>query len=68
MIVHEAPKSFGAGAEVLASITEGAFLSLEAPIRRVTAYDVPFPGFAREKANVPDAARVVAAARETLAY
>ena len=47
---------------------EGAFLSLEAPIRRVTAYDVPFPGFAREKANVPDAARVVAAARETLAF
>jgi pyruvate dehydrogenase E1 component beta subunit len=68
VIVHEAPKSFGPGAEVLASIMEGAFLSLEAPIRRVTAYDVPFPGFAREKANVPDAARVVAAARETLAY
>jgi pyruvate dehydrogenase E1 component beta subunit len=68
VIVHEAPKSFGAGAEVAASIMEGAFLSLEAPIRRIAAYDVPFPGFAREKANVPDAARVVAAARETLAY
>jgi pyruvate dehydrogenase E1 component beta subunit len=68
VIVHEAPRSFGPGAEVLASITEGAFLSLEAPIRRVTAYDVPFPGFAREKANVPDAPRVVAAARETLAF
>jgi pyruvate dehydrogenase E1 component beta subunit len=68
MIVHEAPKTFGPGAEVLASIMEGAFLSLEAPIRRVTAYDVPFPGFAREKANVPDVARVVAAARETLAF
>ena len=68
LVVHEAPKSFGPGAEIVASITEGAFLSLEAPIRRVTAYDVPFPGFAREKANVPDAARVVAAARATLAY
>jgi pyruvate dehydrogenase E1 component beta subunit len=68
VIVHEAPRSFGPGAEVATSITEGAFLSLEAPIRRVTAYDVPFPGFAREKANVPDASRVVAAARETLAY
>ena len=68
VVVHEAPKSFGPGAEIVASITEGAFLSLEAPIRRVTAYDVPFPGFAREKANVPDAPRVVAAARETLAY
>ena len=47
---------------------EGAFLSLEAPVNRVAAYDVPFPGFAREKANVPDVARVVAAARATLAY
>jgi pyruvate dehydrogenase E1 component beta subunit len=68
VIVHEAPRSFGAGAEIAASIMEGAFLSLEAPIRRVAAYDVPFVGFARERANVPDAARVLAAARETLNY
>jgi pyruvate dehydrogenase E1 component subunit beta len=68
VIVHEAPKSFGAGAEVAASLMEGAFLSLEAPIRRVATCDVPFVGFAREKANVPDVARVVAAARDTLAY
>ena len=52
VIVHEAPRSFGPGAE----------------IARVTAHDVPFPGFAREKANVPDVARVVAAARETLGF
>ena len=68
VIVHEAPKSFGPGAEIAASIMEGAFLSLEAPIRRVAAYDVPFVGFAREKANVPDVARVVTAARDTLAF
>jgi pyruvate dehydrogenase E1 component beta subunit len=68
LIVHEAPRSFGPGAEIAASIMEGAFLSLEAPIRRVAAYDVPFVGFAREKATVPDAARVIAAARETLAF
>jgi pyruvate dehydrogenase E1 component beta subunit len=68
VVVHEAPRSFGPGAEIAASIMEGAFLSLEAPIRRVTAYDVPFVGFARERANVPDAARVVAAIRETLAF
>ena len=47
VVVHEAPKSFGPGAEIAASIMDGAFLSLEAPIRRVTAYDVPFVGFAR---------------------
>jgi pyruvate dehydrogenase E1 component beta subunit len=68
LVVHEAPRSFGPGAEIVASIMDGAFLSLEAPIARVTAHDVPFPGFAREKGNVPDAARVVAAARETLAF
>jgi pyruvate dehydrogenase E1 component beta subunit len=68
VVVHEAPKSFGPGAEIAASIMEGAFLSLEAPIGRVAAHDIPFPGFAREKANVPDVARVVAAAREALAF
>ena len=68
VVVHEAPRSFGPGAEIAASIMDGAFLSLEAPIRRVTAYDVPFVGFAREKANVPDVPRVVAAVRETLAF
>ena len=68
VIVHEAARSFGPAAEIATSIMEGAFLSLEAPIRRVTSYDVPFPGFAREKANVPDVARVLTAARETLAY
>jgi pyruvate dehydrogenase E1 component beta subunit len=68
VVVHEAPLSFGPGAEIAASIMDGAFLSLEAPIRRVAAYDVPFVGFAREKASVPDVARVLAAARETLAF
>jgi pyruvate dehydrogenase E1 component beta subunit len=68
VVVHEAPRSFGPGAEIAASIMDGAFLSLEAPIARVTSWDVPFPGFAREKSNVPDLARVLAAARETLAF
>jgi pyruvate dehydrogenase E1 component beta subunit len=68
VVVHEAPRSFGPGAEIAASIMEGAFLSLEAPVRRVTAHDVSFVGFAREKATVPDVPRVVAAARETLAF
>ena len=68
VIVHEATRSFGPGAEIAASIMEGAFLSLEAPVRRVTAYDVPFVGFARERVQIPDVARVVAACRETLAF
>ncbi|MEK7444751.1 MAG: alpha-ketoacid dehydrogenase subunit beta [candidate division NC10 bacterium] len=61
VVVHEASRSFGPGAEIAASIMEGAFLSLEAPVRRVTAYDVPFVGFAREWVHIP-------AARDTLAY
>jgi pyruvate dehydrogenase E1 component beta subunit len=68
VVVHEAARSFGPGAEIAASVMEGAFLSLEAPVRRVTAYDVSFVGFARERAHVPDVSRVVGAARETLAY
>ena len=68
VVVHEAPRSFGPGAEIATSIMEGAFLSLEAPIRRVTASDLPFVGFARERANVPDVPRVLAACRETLAF
>jgi pyruvate dehydrogenase E1 component beta subunit len=68
VIVHEALRSFGPGAEIVASLVEGAFLSLEAPIRRVTAWDVSFVGFARERAHIPDTGRVLAAARETLAY
>ena len=68
VVIHEAPKSFGPGAEIATSIMEGAFLSLQAPIARVTGHDVPFVGFAREQANLPDVARALAAARETLAF
>ncbi len=68
VIVHEAPRSFGPGAEIATSIMEGAFLQLEAPIARVTAWDVAFVGFARERAHVPDVARVLAACRETLRF
>jgi pyruvate dehydrogenase E1 component beta subunit len=68
VVVHEALRSFGPGAEIITSITEGAFLSLEAPPVRVTANDVPFVGFAREKAHLPDVPRILAAARRTLAY
>lgn len=68
VIVHEAPRSFGPGAEIVSRLLEGAFYYLEAPIMRVTGYDVVIPYFSREKAYVPDAARIVAAARETLKH
>jgi len=43
VIVHEAPKTSGFGAEMAASVQERCFYSLEAPIERVTGWDTPFP-------------------------
>lgn len=66
VIVHEAHRSFGPGAEMIARILEKSFWYLEAPIKRVTGFDVLVPLFAREQAYLPDADRVLRAARETL--
>ena len=49
VVAHEAQRSFGVGAEVVARFVETAFLQLEAPVRRVTAFDIVYPGFARER-------------------
>jgi pyruvate dehydrogenase E1 component beta subunit len=66
VIVHEAPRSFGPGAEIATRIMEKAFYYLEAPIARVTGYDVVIPLFAHEKAYLPDVPRIVRAARKVL--
>lgn len=66
VIVHEAPRSFGTGAEIVTRIMEKAFYHLEAPIARVTGYDVLIPLFAHEKAYLPDVLRIVRAARKVL--
>ncbi len=68
VVVHEAPRACGVGAELTARIVEKAFLQLEAPVRRVTGLDIPYPGFAREKAWLPDLPRIVRAVRETLHF
>ncbi len=67
VVVHEAPRSFGPAAEIVSRLMEGAFFYLEAPIARVTGYDVIIPYFSREKWYMPNAQRIVAAARQTLA-
>jgi len=66
LVVHEAPRSFGAGAEIVARLVEQCFYHLETPVRRVTGFDVVIPLFAREKHYVPHADRIVKAAREVL--
>jgi len=69
LIVHEAPITLGFGAEVAARLADGAFPWLDAPIRRVAYPDLPVP-YAKnlEKVLLPDKEKVLAAARELLAY
>ncbi len=66
VVVHEAPRSFGPGAEIVSRLMEGAFYYLEAPIQRVAGFDIVIPLFSREKYYLPDAARIVKAVRRTL--
>ena len=66
MIIHEAPRSFGAGAEIVSRLMEKAFYYLEAPIERVTGYDIIIPLFSREKAYFPNEQRILRAARKAL--
>ena len=66
MVVHEAPRSFGPGAEIIARLVEKSFYYLETPIARVTGYDVVMPLFSREKQYLPHADRVLEAARKLL--
>jgi pyruvate dehydrogenase E1 component beta subunit len=66
VIVHEAPSNCGVGAELIARINEQALWSLEAPIARVTGYDMPYPFFAREQAYLPSVQRIVSAVRRTM--
>ncbi|WP_308910372.1 alpha-ketoacid dehydrogenase subunit beta [Pseudokordiimonas caeni] len=68
VVVTEAPLSFGPAGEIAARIAEEAFVYLEAPVNRVTGWDVPMPFFAREQSYLPDARRITNAARVTLAY
>ncbi len=68
VIVHEAPKTGGMAGELTARITEDAFLYLEAPIERVTGYDVPVPLFAREDDYLPDAERIADGIQQTLEF
>jgi pyruvate dehydrogenase E1 component beta subunit len=67
VIVHEAPKTCGFGAELVALINEKAFLYLEAPPVRVTGFDTPFP-YTLEMEYLPLAHRILPAIVETAKY
>jgi pyruvate dehydrogenase E1 component beta subunit len=68
VVIHEGPRSCGVGAEVIARIVEKCLMNLEAPVRRVTGFDVQFPYFARERTYLPNAERIAHAARDVLAF
>jgi pyruvate dehydrogenase E1 component beta subunit len=65
VVVHEAPLSAGFGAEIVATLQEEAFYSLDAPIARVAAWDTPYPPASLEGWYLPTVRRVVEAARRT---
>ncbi|KVN39149.1 2-oxoisovalerate dehydrogenase [Burkholderia pyrrocinia] len=66
VIVHEAPRTAGLGAEIAALIAERGLYSLLAPVQRVTGYDVVVPLFRLENQYLPSVERIVDAARKTL--
>lgn len=68
IVIHEAPRHCGVGAEVVSRIVEDNLLYLEAPVRRVTGFDTIIPFFATERAYMPEGARVIAAVVETMRF
>ncbi len=65
LVAHEAPRTQGFGAEIVATVMERCFWSLEAPVRRCCGYDTPFP-HSLEHEYLPDAGRVKQALLDTL--
>ncbi|MBN1511522.1 MAG: alpha-ketoacid dehydrogenase subunit beta [Phycisphaerae bacterium] len=68
VVVQEASKTLGIASEVIAVINDKALMHLEAPVRRVTGYDVSPPYFARENAYIPGPGRITRAIEETLDF
>ncbi len=68
VIVQEAPRVAGFGAELAAILAEKAILDLRGPVLRVTGYDVPYPYWKLEDAYMPSVERVVDAVRKLLQF
>ncbi len=66
VVVQEAPETNGFASEIIATINDEAFYSLEAPVARVSGWDAPYPVGQLEDTYVPDVGRVVAAVRTTV--
>jgi pyruvate dehydrogenase E1 component beta subunit len=68
VVVQEAPKSLGVASEVIARINDKALMHLEAPVRRVSNYDVVTPYFGRELMYIPGVTRIQREIEETLDF
>ncbi len=66
VIVHEAARTCGIGAEIAAQLAERGLLSLFAPVQRVTGYDTIMPLFRLERQYIPSPERIIAAVKKTL--
>lgn len=68
VVVHEAPKTAGLGAEISSVLQEACFLHLHAPVQRVAGFDAIMPYYKLENDYLPDAKRISEAVMQTLAY
>lgn len=68
VIIHEAARTCGVGAEIAAEVAEKAFLDLQAPVQRVTGYDTTMPYFALEKHYIPSVKRIVQTVTDIMEY
>jgi pyruvate dehydrogenase E1 component beta subunit len=68
VIVHEAPRTCGMGAEIIARINEKALLSLQAPVERVTGFDTVVPLAKLEPHHLPSPERILAGIRKVMAF
>ncbi|MCI0153956.1 alpha-ketoacid dehydrogenase subunit beta [Dermacoccus nishinomiyaensis] len=68
VIVHEAARSYGVGAELAALLQERCFYSLEAPVQRVTGYDIPYPPSRHEREYLPGLDRILDAVDASFSF
>ncbi len=68
VVIHEAHKTTGVGAEILSIINDEALMYLRAPMKRVTGYDVPVPQFSLEDDYLPNEARIKRGIQETIEF
>ena len=66
VIVHEGHRTCGVASEIIARLNESVFEFLEAPIKRITGFDIPFPYFQVEEHFLPESEEIVQAIKETV--